>query len=168
MGSVVAQECSGSDSSHSLPKNSVAPATAMLSKSPPPSLRHLSTIMSNEGPAIPPLNAERFRGSFGHFCTVKGLDRVPEHVGQREVDLYSLHEQVMKHRGYINEKGEGFWLKIGRKLDFISPETSSASDEVADRLADIYKRYLEQFDRIYVMSFMQEVEHRRGRATLIG
>jgi len=37
----------------------------------------------------------------------------------------------------------------------------STSSEVADRLATIYERYLEEFDTIYVMSYVQVVENRR-------
>jgi len=167
MDPAAARECLGSDSPHPPPRSSVAPATAMLSKSPPPSLRYLAAVMSSDGPVIPPLSVARFDGSFGHFCSVKGLQRTTPRVGQREVNLHSLHEQVMKHRGYIDERGEQFWLKIARKLGFISPDISSPRGEIAYQLAEIYKSHLEQFDKIYVMSYMQEVEHRRANATMI-
>ena len=150
---------------------------------------------------IPPLSPTRFDGSFGHFCDVKGFERTTPHVGQREVSLHSLHEQVMKHRGYIDEvphfpppstlipfpptsghdaqsfflsffsfqRKEEFWLKIARKLGFISPDIPSTPNEIAYQLAEVYRDHLEQFDKIYVMSYMQEVEHRRAiNAAMIG
>lgn len=53
-------------------------------------------------------------------------------------------------------------MKIGNELNLIqSPAVTSSSSEVADRLATIYERYLEQFDFIYVMSYMQELEHNK-------
>jgi len=171
MSSVTAQESLGANSPRSSPKNSVAPATTMLPKSPP-SHRHFFTTSSDNILTIPPLNAERFNGSFRHFCSVKGLvlDREPLQVGEKEVDLHSLHKEVMRNRGYdIGEERPGFWLKIGQQLNVIrSPDASSSSTEVADQLAMIYKRYLEHFDAIYVVSFMQELHSRQAHAKLIG
>lgn len=105
MSRVVAQECSGSNSPCSHPKNSVAPATNMLPRSPP-SLHNLFTTTLENDFRIPPLNAQRFNGSFEHFCTVKGLvlDHEPLHMGEKEVNLHSLHSEVMGHQGYnVNE-----------------------------------------------------------------
>lgn len=147
---------------------------------------------------IPPLNAERFNGSFNHFCSVKGLrvalDLEPPHVGEKEVDFHSLHQEVMNNRGYNAnevpdsssppphkskhgaEKGfsfqrrQDFWLKISQNLDLIheSPGMSPASAEVANRLATIYGQYLQQFDEIYVRSFVQELQHWGRHSTSIG
>ena len=55
---------------------------------------------------IPPLDERRFNGSFNHFCSVKQLplDQGLLHVGGKKVELHSLHEAVMKHRGYVINK----------------------------------------------------------------
>lgn len=107
MAPVVAQECPGSNSNCSRPKNSVAPATTMLSRPPPPSPHQFFTTPTDSRLSIPPLNAERFSGSFEHFCSVRGLVvdyQLLLRVGEREVDLYSLHKEFMNRRGYnINE-----------------------------------------------------------------
>ena len=67
------------------------------------------------------------------------------------------------------QRGSGFWVKIGIELGFIQPQDmESIVSEAADRLATIYKRYLVEFDAIYVMSFVQELQHRIARARLIG
>jgi len=42
-----------------------------------------------------------------------------------------------------------------------------ASSEVASQLATIYKRYLGEFDTLYVMSFVQELQQ-MAHAKLIG
>ena len=60
-------------------------------------------------------------------------------------------------------------MEIGRELNIIgSYDMSSASSQVADQLAAIYKQYLEPFDTIYVLSFRQEVEYREAQAKSIG
>jgi len=67
------------------------------------------------------------------------------------------------------QRGPAFWLEIGRKLGLIhAHEMPSTSSEVADRLASIYKEYLQQFDGIYVMSFAQELEYRKEHPKSIG
>ena len=54
-----------------------------------------------------------------------------------------------------------FWLKIATWLRFIrSQDATPSSLEVAERLATIYRYYLQEFDGIYVMSFDQEVQQR--------
>ena len=73
---------------------------------------------ANKGCSIPPLDAKRFNGSYGHFCTTKRLvlDRELQLHG-RKVSLPSFHEEAMKQRGYdIHEVGccplrlrEGIW-----------------------------------------------------------
>jgi hypothetical protein len=60
-------------------------------------------------------------------------------------------------------------MKIGEELRLIHPrDVTSARLEVTDRLAAIYKRCLEQFDTIYVISFVQEVQHRMAQDKTIG
>ena len=60
-------------------------------------------------------------------------------------------------------------MKIGKGIGFIqSQDMKSASAEVADRLATIYKRYLAEFDAIYVTSFVEELQQRITHARLIG
>ena len=60
-------------------------------------------------------------------------------------------------------------MKIAIGLGLIQPQDkASTSSEVADRLATIYKRYLGEFDAIYVMSFVQEIQQRIARDRLIG
>ncbi|KAF9645213.1 hypothetical protein BDM02DRAFT_3120579 [Thelephora ganbajun] len=140
----------------------------MLSTPPP---QFLITAM-DKGLSVPPLDAEKFNGSFKHFCSVKRLmlDWELLHVAGRKVNLYSLHEEIMRHRAYdIRQRGPEFWLKIGMRLGFIQSQgMTPASTEIADRLAKIYKRYLGEFDAIYVMSFVQELQQRMSHAMSIG
>lgn len=141
----------------------------------------------NKLPSVPPLDARRFDGSFQHFCSVKRLvpDRKLLNIGGKEVYLHSLHEVVMIRRGHGNEEvtwsflsthaqsatadrvvkiiqsGQNFWLAIAARLRLIRSQDGTPTPlEVADRLATIYKHYLEEFDSIYVMSFDQEVQQR--------
>ncbi|KAF9789534.1 hypothetical protein BJ322DRAFT_1105382 [Thelephora terrestris] len=144
----------------------------MVSTIPSSSPPQFSKPITNKGMVIPPLDLKRFKGSFKHFCSVKGLvlDQEPLRVGGKELNLHSLHEKVIAHCGYeIAEKTPDFWMKIGEELRLIHPrDVTSARLEVTDRLAAIYKRCLEQFDTIYVISFVQEVQHRMAQDKTIG
>jgi len=130
----------------------------------PTSSSHFLATATNNGLAVPPLDAERFDGSYKHFCTAKRLkfDRELLSLRGRKISLHSLHEEVMNNRAYdIRERGPGFWLTIARGLGLVHPDDAEpASSEVADRLATIYKRYLGEFDTIYVMSYVQELQQR--------
>ena len=55
-----------------------------------------------------------------------------------------------------------FWHLIGAKLGFSYGE-EQASDEVAVRVATVYKQFLHQFDTIYVASFLQESQKRSSQ-----
>ena len=70
----------------------------MMSDSPP----HFLINTADNGFLVPPLDVERFDGSFKYFCTAKRLelDRELLHVRGRKVILHSLHAEVMRHRGY--------------------------------------------------------------------
>ena len=192
MSPTIAPECPGSNPTCSLAKNSVAPQTAMLSRLSASSSPPIPQTASNRGLSIPPLDPMRFGGSFEHFRSVKGITHGQGsfYVGERAIDLYSLHEKFMNRRGYeirevpisqpvqnpgvtltffFPQRGQDFWVEIGRELNIIgSHDVSSASSRVADQLAAIYRQYLEPFDMIYVLSFRQEVEYRETQAKLIG
>ena len=59
-------------------------------------------------------------------------------------------------------------MEIVRELDIIgSQNVSSAASQLANQLATIYTLYLKPFDDLYVLSYMQEVEHRKKQADLI-
>ena len=62
--------------------------------------------------SIPPLDGRRFNLSFAHFCSSKRmvLDREALRVRGIEVNLHSVHEQVMNHRAYDALKVHGFSL----------------------------------------------------------
>ena len=134
---------------------------------------------------VPPLDPQRFEGSFKHFCTIKRLvpDRKLLHVEGKDVRLHALHEGVMIHKGRDTntvralslphsrpivtltcenfQNDPNFWLKVATSLEFTqSQDATPTALEVADRLAMIYRYYLEEFDGIYVMSFDQEVAKR--------
>ena len=68
----------------------------------PESPSQFLTNGANKEFSIPPLDTERFEGSYGHFCTAKRLvlDRELLYAGGRKVSLHSLHEEVMKQQGY--------------------------------------------------------------------
>lgn len=69
---------------------------------------------------IPPLDVKRFKGSFDHFCSVKGLnlDQEPLRVGGKEVVLHSLHEKVIDNRGYeVHEVPDFFHLSSHTQVD---------------------------------------------------
>ena len=60
-------------------------------------------------------------------------------------------------------------MGIGKELNIIgSQDMSSASSQVANQLATIYKQYLEPFDILYVISYKQEVEYWKAQAKSIG
>jgi len=56
----------------------------------------------DKGILVPPLDVEKFNGSFEYFRSVKRLavDRELLSVGRGEVNLHSLHVEVMRNRGY--------------------------------------------------------------------
>lgn len=76
----------------------------------------------------------------------------------------------MKLNATVFQRGPGFWLTVARGLGLVNqhdPEPTSL--EVADRLAAIYKWYLGEFDTIYVMSYVQELQQRMAHhGKLIG
>jgi len=84
----------------SLPTHQSSPiaTSTMLQTSP----SHLSVSTTDKGFFVPPLDVERFDGSFKHFCLVKRLVLDPDllRIGGRDVSLHSLHEEVMENRGY--------------------------------------------------------------------
>lgn len=67
------------------------------------------------------------------------------------------------------QRAPGFWVNIGERLGFIqSQDVASTSSEVADRLATVYKRYLGDFDALYVRSFVQVLQQRMAHVKSIG
>jgi hypothetical protein len=76
---------------------------------------------------------------------------------------------ALKSFFFFFQERQDLWLKIGRELHFIGSQDASPADaEVANRLATIYEKYLQQFDAIYLLSFVEEFEHRKAlRAKLI-
>ena len=70
----------------------------MLPVSPP----HVLINTTDSGLSVPPLDVKRFDESFEYFCTAKRLvlDRELLHVKGEEVNLHSLHKEVMRNRGY--------------------------------------------------------------------
>ena len=102
MNSAAAQECPGSNSPCSPPKNSIAPTTTMVSTSHSPSPPYSLPTPPDKSLTIRPLDEERFKGSFKHFCAVKGLapERELQQVGGTDIKLHLLHQKVIKNRGY--------------------------------------------------------------------
>lgn len=80
------------------PQNLTTCTKIMLPVSPP----HVLINTADSGLSVPPLDVKRFDGSFEYFCTAKRLvlDRKLLHVKGEEVNLHSLHEEVMRNRGY--------------------------------------------------------------------
>ena len=63
-------------------------------------LAPLSTLQSFAGTSVPPLDRPRFQGSYRHFCSTKKLviSEAALNIGGKQVDLYTLHEEVLKLR----------------------------------------------------------------------
>ena len=61
---------------------------------PPPILQSFA------GTPVPPLDRTRFQGSYRHFCLTKKLaiDGAVLNIGGKQVDLHTLHEEVLKLR----------------------------------------------------------------------
>lgn len=142
---------------------------------PPP------TLQSYAGTSVPPLDRSRFQGSYRHFCLTKKLaiNEAALNIGGKQVDLHTLHEEVLKLRatGRVSffplrprvcmlksmlQIAPNFWRLIGSKLGFSFGE-ELAPNEVAIQVATIYRRFLHQFDTIYVASFLQESQKRNSQ-----
>ena len=63
-------------------------------------LAPLSTLQSFAGTSVPPLDRSRFQGSYRHFCSTKKLviSEAALNIAGKQVDLYTLHEEVFKLR----------------------------------------------------------------------
>ena len=63
-------------------------------------LAPLSTLQSFAGTSVPPLDRSRFQGSYRHFCSTKKLaiSEAALNIGGKQVDLHTLHEEVLKLR----------------------------------------------------------------------
>ena len=159
------------------------PGNPMTSPQPQPNQNNIlappSTIQNFAGTTVPPLDRQRFLGSYRHFCTTKKLamGEAALNIGGKRVDLHDLHEGVLRLRATDHrvsfvlstqvctlrptwQIAPNFWHIIGSKLGFTGEE--QASSDVAGQVASIYKQYLHQFDTIYVASYLQESNKRNS------
>jgi hypothetical protein len=93
---------------------------------PPP------TLPSFAGTSVPPLDRSRFEGSYRHFCSTKKL-AISEgalNIGGKQVDLHTLHEEVLKLRA------------TGRVSFFLSDPKFVCLDQY-DRLPPIFGTILD-------------------------
>ena len=160
------------------------PGNAMTPSQPQPNQNSIlappPTLQSFAGTPVPPLDRSRFQGSYRHFCATKKLaiNDAVLNIGGKQVDLHTLHEEVLKLRATgrvsfifrpqvrmlksMRQIAPNFWRLIGSKLGFSFGE-EPASNEVAIQVATIYRRFLHQFDTIYVASFLQESQRRNSQ-----
>jgi len=80
------------------------PGNAMTPPQPQPNQNNIlappPTLQSFPGTSVPPLDRTRFQGSYRHFCSTKKLaiNEPALNIGGKQVDLHTLHEEVLKLR----------------------------------------------------------------------
>ncbi|KAF8659053.1 hypothetical protein AX16_001925 [Volvariella volvacea WC 439] len=108
-------------------------------------------------PPIRPLDRDRFTAMYRNFCQANPvqLDTTLMSLDGRPIDLHTLHVYVLQEGGYdkVNSKEEN-WNIIGGKMGFVNfpgteTEPARSGPGVAQRLAQVYKECLYQFEQAY-------------------
>ncbi|KAG6820314.1 hypothetical protein H0H93_002401 [Arthromyces matolae] len=117
---------------------------------------------------IPPLEKSRFDNAYKSFCSNKKLNLDPRMINfeGRDIDLYMLHTHVMQEGGYQKVQHQDLWSVIGGRMGFVhfaasETEPAKAGPGLAQRLAQVYREYLLNFDQVYITSIL---ESRRKQA----
>ncbi|KAG6873246.1 hypothetical protein C0995_001266 [Termitomyces sp. Mi166 len=109
----------------------------------------------------PPLEKSRFDNAYKSFCATKGLKLNPHMINYegRDIDLYMLHTHVMQEGGFVKVAAQDLWGIIGGRMGFVNfpgseTEPAKAGPGLAQRLAQVYREYLANFDQVYINSVM--------------
>ncbi|KAG5651516.1 hypothetical protein H0H81_008353 [Sphagnurus paluster] len=107
----------------------------------------------------PPLEKNQFDSAYKNYCANHNIKHEPRLMNfeGREIDLYSLHTHVMQEGGWPKVHSQELWSLIGGRMGFVQfpgsdTEPPTAGPGVGQRLAEVYKAYLAEFDQVYITS----------------
>ncbi|KAF9256357.1 hypothetical protein L218DRAFT_911412 [Marasmius fiardii PR-910] len=108
---------------------------------------------------VPPLAKERFSTSYKNFCNSKQITHNPRllSIDNLTIDLHTLHTEVMKEGGLGPVQQKDLWAVIAGRLGCVqfpgtATEPPKSGPAAANQLAHVYKEYLADFDRVYMVS----------------
>ncbi|KAK7450122.1 hypothetical protein VKT23_013004 [Stygiomarasmius scandens] len=101
---------------------------------------------------IPPLAKDRFLQSFKVWCQQKDIfiDQRLLDIDGHPIDLYSLHEHVIREGGLGSVQAKDLWAVISARMGFVRPPGDPSA--IVKHLDYIYKEYLAAFDAVYIAS----------------
>ncbi|KAK1229093.1 hypothetical protein PQX77_007855 [Marasmius sp. AFHP31] len=111
----------------------------------------------------PPLAKDRFLVTYKNFCAQKRLvhDQSLLSSENLNIDLHTLHSEVMKEGGWASVQQKDLWAVIAGRMGCVQfpgtpTEPPRSGPGAADRVAHVYRSYLAEFDRIYMNSVQNE------------
>ncbi|KAJ3476564.1 hypothetical protein NLI96_g11075 [Meripilus lineatus] len=122
--------------------NSVVPNFALLMQRP-----------------MQPLASNVFASAYAKWCASNGIQRDEALLSYegRPIDLYQLHMIVMRTGGFQRVMQSDSWSVVGGQLGFSQlpgngNEPPRCGPQMAQRLSQVYEKYLMNFDIAYVKS----------------
>ncbi|KAG6907086.1 hypothetical protein DXG01_010620 [Tephrocybe rancida] len=107
----------------------------------------------------PPLDKSRFDNAYRGYCATKAIKHDPLMTSfeGRDIDLYMLHTHVMQEGGQATVTAQDSWDVIGGRMGFgqfpgTDTKPAKAGPELSQRLAQVYRDYLSNFDQVYINS----------------
>ncbi|KAG6889641.1 hypothetical protein C0995_015756 [Termitomyces sp. Mi166 len=122
----------------------------------------------------PPMEKSQFENRYKSFCAAKGVKLDPHMINYegRDIDFYMLHAHVMQEGGFVKVAAQDLWGVIGGRMGSIvfpgsETEPAKAGPGFSQRLAQVYQKYLANFDQVYINSVMDSRQPivRRTRMT---
>ncbi|OCH90348.1 hypothetical protein OBBRIDRAFT_826013 [Obba rivulosa] len=115
--------------------------------------------VQSQRPRVPPLTKDMFEQAYPMFCKQFGIGEIDRSLLQhhgKSFTLHALHTEVLAVGPYdwIGDDSN-LWAIIGARLGFIRISATDslparAGPAVAEQLHAVYKRYLHQFDTVYI------------------
>ncbi|KAJ3475578.1 hypothetical protein NLI96_g11747 [Meripilus lineatus] len=125
--------------------NSVVPNPALLMQRP-----------------MQPLASNVFASAYAKWCASNGIQRDEALLSYegRPIDLYQLHVIVMRAGGFQRVMQSDSWSVVGGQLGFSQlpgngNEPPRCGPQMAQRLSQVYEKYLMNFDMAYIKSILQ-------------
>ncbi|KAL0954744.1 hypothetical protein HGRIS_003696 [Hohenbuehelia grisea] len=111
---------------------------------------------------FPHLQKPSFEGTYGNFCKSRNIqhDQRVMQLDGRQIDLHMLHMEVMKEGGASKVIQKDAWAVIGARMGFVQfpasdTEPARSGPAIAERIAHVYKEYLQAFDTMYISSVIE-------------
>ncbi|KAJ7573924.1 hypothetical protein C8J56DRAFT_803727 [Mycena floridula] len=116
----------------------------------------------------PPLEKQRFDGTYRTFCESKGSSYPPYvQIDDRPIDLHTLHTLVMQAGGYKKVQANDSMSSIAGRMGFVQfpgggTEPPKSGPATAQHLTHIYQSYLMEFDNVYIKSVLESKKRQQA------